>query len=107
MRVLITIAPLSYREVLMFALRRRRSHVEVTIAGPDELDGEMERNMPELIICNAATRRVRDSGVSWVEVLVHDGMDANVCVGGVSSTVEDPGIEALLAIVDETEKLPP
>ena len=105
MRVLITIAPLSYRQVLMLTLQRLRPRIEVTLSRPEELDGEVERLVPDLVVCNAVTQRVRDRVGSWVEMLVYDSLGANVCVRGVSSTLEYAGTEALLAIVDETERL--
>ncbi len=105
MRVLISIAPLSYRQVLMLTLGRLRPRVEVFLALPEELDGEVERLAPDLVVCNAVTRKVRDRVVSWVEMIVYDGLGAHVCVGGTSSTLEDANTEELLAIVDETERL--
>lgn len=104
-RVLITIAPLSYRQVLMLTLQRRRPQVEVILSRPEELDGEVERLAPDLVVRNVVTQGVRDRVISWVEMLVHDGPGANVCVSGAPSTLEDAGTEELLAIVDETERL--
>lgn len=104
-RVLITIVPLSYRQVLMLNLRTLRPAVEVTLAGPEDLDAETERLAPELVVCNTATPKVRESGSSWVEVLTLDGQGMNVCVGGELSTIEEAGMEDMLKVVDETERL--
>lgn len=89
----------------MLNLRSLRPDVEVVIAGPEELDGELERLRPDLVVCNAATPLLRDSESSWVEVLVFDGLGANVCVGGEYSTLEDPGMDDVVNIIDETERL--
>ncbi|MGB3681908.1 MAG: hypothetical protein WA990_05425 [Rubrobacteraceae bacterium] len=105
MRILITIAPLSYRQVLMLTLRRLRPQVEVILARPKDLDEEVERLAPELVVCNTATQRVRDGTASWVEILFQNGLGANVCVGEATSTLEEVGTEDLLRIVDETERL--
>lgn len=90
---MITISPLSYRQVLMLNLHRLRPNLEVVLAEPEELDQKLERLGPELVICSAATPLLRDSDISWVEVLLFDGLGANVCVGGVLSKLEDAGID--------------
>lgn len=107
MRVLITIAPLSYRQVLMLAFRRLCPRVEVIVVGPEELDTEVERFAPDLVVCDTVTQRVRAGVASWVEILFENDLDANVCVGGVSSRLEGFGIEDLLAVSDEVEQLTP
>ena len=89
----------------MLNLRTLRPAVEVTLAGPEDLDTETERLSPNLVVCNDATQGVRESGSSWVEVLVLDGLGANVCVGGELSTLDDTGMDDMLRIVDETEQL--
>lgn len=89
----------------MLNLRALRPDVEVVLAGSEDLDAEVERLIPELVVCNSATRKVRDSGISWVEVLVFNGQGANVCLGGEFSTIEDAGMDDMLRIVDETERL--
>lgn len=89
----------------MLNLRALRPDVEVVLAGSEDLDAEVERLIPELVVCNSATRKVRDSGISWVEVLAFNGQDANVCLGGELSTIEDAGMDDMLRIVDETERL--
>ena len=89
----------------MLNLRTLRPAVEVTLAGPEDLDAETERLSPELVVCNDATQGVRESGSSWVEVRALDGQGMNICIGGKLSTVENAGMEDMLKVVDETERL--
>lgn len=105
MHVLITIAPLSYRQMLMLAFQRLRPRVEVDVVGPEELDAATERTSPDLVVCNAVTQKVRDKVASWVEIVFENDLGANVCVGGATSRLENVRIEDLLEISDEVERL--
>ena len=75
------------------------------IASPDALDREAERFEPHLVVCNEASQKVRGAVISWVEILIHDSLDANISVGGQDLRVEDITIDYLLGMVDETEEL--
>lgn len=89
----------------MLNLRRLRPDVEVALAEPEDLDEELERLRPQLVVCDAATQLLRDSDSSWVEVLLTGGLGANVCVGGEHSTLEDTGMDDVVNIIDETGRL--
>ena len=93
------------RQTLALTLRTHRPQVEVRIASPDALDREAERFEPHLVVCNEASQKVRGAVISWVEILIHDSLDANISVGGQDLRVEDITIDYLLGMVDETEEL--
>ena len=105
MRVLISIAPRSYRQVVALTLRRYRPRLEVRLAAPEDLDPEVGRFEPHLVVCNAATALVQANVPSWVQILFEDGLDAIVSVGGQTSEVHDISTDDLLGAVDETEKM--
>ena len=102
-RVLITVEPRMYREVLIFALRRRRPLVESVLAESAALDRTAGKFEPHLIVCNQATQKVGDSAASWIEVQVKDGLDAVTCVDGKRSEIRDLSIDDLLVTLDEAE----
>ncbi len=102
-RVLITVGPRMYREVLVIALRRHRPLVESVLAEPAALDHAAGRFEPHLIVCSQATQKVRDSAASWIEVQVKDGLDAVTCVDRKRSEIRDLSIDDLLAVLDEAE----
>ena len=102
-RVLITVEPRMYREVLIIALRGRRPLVESVLAEPAALDRTAGKFEPHLIACNQATQKVRDSAASWIEVQVKDGLDAVTCVDGKRSEIRDLSIDDLLVTLDEAE----
>lgn len=107
MRVLIVIAPTMYWETLELALLRYRPHVEVRIAGPDDLDREVVDFQPQVVVCNHATLAVRQSVPSWVVVPYHSS-DATIHVQGQGeSSVEDISVGDLFEVIDRTEELLP
>ncbi len=107
-RVLVAIAPLMYRDVIAHALRQRRPHASVSTAEPENLDSESRRLSPHLVVCNQATRAVREVAVSWVELEVRPGpgsLDAKMKVDHRTlARVEQAEIDDVLAALDETEE---
>jgi hypothetical protein len=105
MRVLVSIEPRSYREALTVALRHLRPRLQVRAAAPEYLEEVVRRFRPHLVVCNEATSPVRANAVSWIEIVIHDGMGATVVVGERERVVEGVTLADLLAAIDETEGL--
>jgi hypothetical protein len=104
LRVLVSIAPILYREAIANALRRHRRHLDVRIAAPVDLYKEVGRFEPHLVFCNQATTKVRKSVPSWVEVAYEDSLDATVSVHGEHSKIKDISTSDLLSIVDRAQE---
>jgi hypothetical protein len=86
-RVLVAVDTLMYREVIAHAVREHRPRAEVLTADPGLLDSDETTRClaPHLVVCNRATRAVREVAVSWVELEVRlgpVGLDANMKVDG-------------------------
>jgi hypothetical protein len=96
-----------YGEALAYALKKNRPQAEVVRVEAGELDGQLESFDPQLVVCNGPTDEVvKALAPSWVELSYEArGITASVCLGGRRSTVEDVGVEDVLAIVDEAERL--
>ncbi len=105
MRVLVSIAPLSYRQAVALTLTRHRPRLEVKISTPGDLDREVGSFEPHLVVCNAATQMVRENVLSWVQILFEDGLDATVTLDCQTSEVYDISTEDLLGAVDRTEEM--
>lgn len=104
--MLVAIAPRSYREAVALYIHQHRPPAEVLIAPPGELEREVGRFRPHVIVCNETTDKVLGSVHSWVEILFEDSLSANVKVDELrSQQVEDVGMDDLLAVLDETEEL--
>lgn len=95
----------TYREVIAEILREFRPHVEVLCLDPDDLDREMARLNPGLVVCSRLTEVVKRGARAWV-VLYPDGEGwAEVSIAGRHEIVSDVEFDALLSIIDQAEVL--
>lgn len=96
--------PRVYREVIADALKKLRPLIEVVSCEPEDLDAEVARLEPHLVICSEATGAVKDSSLAWI-LLYPDGED-RAEIGGSGEGVPLPlatKVANLLKAVDETE----
>ncbi len=107
MRILITAAPLMYREALALALHNDRPNAEVMLGDLASLDGEVDDFQPHFLVGNDTDGDApKLAGVICrIEILFTDGLDARVGLDGEVRHIKDIGIKDLLALVDETEAL--
>jgi hypothetical protein len=82
-----------------------RPHLEVRIAVPEDLDREVERFEPHLVVCNEATPLVRSNVPSWVAIRFEDGLDALISLDNHTSEVYNISTEDVLGAIDETERI--
>lgn len=110
MRILITAAPLMYRELFALAVHRRRPDIEILIAPSATLDGQVESFAPHLFVRNdtdgAGMERLTGA-LCWVEILYSDGLDARISLDGKVWEIEDISMDDLIDIIEETEGLIP
>ncbi len=108
MRILVTVKPRVYREVLALSLHQHRPDDEVLISPPEALDKEMERFRPHLVVYNeGAAPRATASILGRVEILFRKGLDARISVGGRDTEAKDIHTQDLLTLVYRTERLIP
>lgn len=95
----------AYREVIAAGLRALRPHAVVATCTPDELDAELERFGPHVVVCGVPGRPDPGHTPVWVERPPEVGRPARVRVG--DRRREAPGLtlEGLLRVVDEAEAL--
>ncbi len=95
----------AYREAIAAGVRLLRPRVEVSTAGPAELDAELERFGPHVVVCGVPGRLDPGHTPAWVERSPEVGRPARVRVG--DRRREAPGLmlEGLLGVVDEAEAL--
>jgi hypothetical protein len=109
-RILVSIKPRVYREVLALSLHQHRPDAEVLICPSRALDGEIGRFRPHLVVLNDNHGAAPDGlvgGEYRVEILLGASMDARISVDGRAREVKDVCTEDLLAVVDEAEKMIP
>jgi hypothetical protein len=89
----------------VYIFTKHSSHSEVRIVAPEDLDGEVERFQPHLVVCNEVTPLVEANVLSWIQILLEDGLNAIVSLDGKTSEVHDISEDDVFAAVDETEKM--
>jgi hypothetical protein len=105
LRVLVAIEPNMYREVLAFHILKERPAVEVVLASPQSLRGEVEQARPHLIFAAEVPSELKEmDALAWVELSPEDGLVATMRVDGYSDTIHDVSLQDLLAVVDKTQE---
>ena len=106
MRILVAVKPRVYREVLALSLHQHRPDAEVLISPPEDLDGEVERFKPHLLVCSeGAVQDIPPGVLCRVEIMFSNGLDARIGVDGRVAEAKDVGTEDLLALIDRTEQM--
>jgi len=108
-RILITITPRMYREVLALSIHRRRPDLEVLLAPPWSLDGKAERFGPHVLVQDADEAglppALPDGVLCRVQLLDTGCLDATIELDGTASEVHDVCLEDLFEVLEETESL--
>lgn len=100
-RILIANNPRSYRQAHAEVLRAMRPDAEVILAEPEELDGEIVRLAPHLVLCSELTEGVRTAPLAWM-LLYPGGADLAVAsVACAQRTIHGVQFEDVLNVVDE------
>jgi len=105
-RVLVACELRSYSEALAAAFRGLRPDIEVFEAEEEDLDREVERLDPDLVVCSRLTASVEDHAASWVELYPDHEPRSVISVLGERSTVEEIQLSDLLSIIERTERAP-
>ena len=95
----------SYGEAMVGAVRASRPGLEVELAHLRDLEAELERFDPHLVVSSRPNTFETGGRAAWV--LLSDDPDepSEVCIDGRHRRLENPGLEQILEIIDETEAL--
>jgi hypothetical protein len=108
-RILVTISPRMYREVLALSIHRYRPDFEVLLAPPWPRDRRVERFEPHVIVHDADVAglppALAEGVVCRVQILKADRMDATIEVDGTTTEVRDACLEDLFGVLDGAESL--
>jgi len=108
-RILITITPRMYREVLALSIHRRRPDFEVLLAPPWSLDGKAERFGPHVLVQgpdeSGLPPALPDGVLCRIQLLDTGRLDATIELDGTASEVHDVCLEDLFEVLEETESL--
>ena len=102
-RVLMANELASYRQTIALVLRELRPDVEVIEADSGNLNQQVLRMSPDLVICSRVTSLVRDRVPNWVELYPECQTLSTFCIGGERSTLDDVQLSDLLSLIDRME----
>lgn len=111
MRILVTVSPLMYREVIALSIHDRRPGFEVLIAPPWPLDVRTGSFAPHVLVHDAEeagpSPALAGDLVCRVRVRAAARMHAVVEAGGTVTEIRDAGLGDLFVALDEAEGLVP
>lgn len=93
--------PRSYREAIYGTLKQLRPGFTITLVGPEDLDREVLRSRPNLVVCSRVTPVVEQSSCSLIELYPDDFSCMIITVAGERTVFADPKFETLLSAIDE------
>ena len=94
-----------YSEAMERAIGVSRPHLEIEVARTSELETEMERFDPHMVLCEQPNPAHPGGRGAWVKHSYEPSEPSEVCLGGRRWELENPTLEELIAIIDETEEL--
>jgi hypothetical protein len=94
-----------YAEAMRHAIRALRPDAEVATCGIDELGAGVEGFDPDLVVSSRPNTLELGRRTAWYALSPEPNEVSEVCVGGRRREVENPGMEGLLSVFDETETL--
>ena len=108
MRILISITPRMYREVLTLSIHRCRPDFEMLLAPPRSPDGRVVRFRPHVLVQDADEAKppsLSDSVVCRVLMRVADRVDTTIELDGTTSKIHDVRFGDLLGALEKAEEL--
>ncbi len=90
-----------YRGTIAASLRVLRPDVEVRCATFMALEEELERFEPQVVICGGHEEVEPDVRRAWIELSLDPTQPTKISVGSHSLELTNPGVEALLEVIDE------
>ena len=103
-RIVVANEPRSYREALAVACQVLRPEVEVILAEPVDLDAEVVRLDPQLVLCSQLTEGLRTGSRAWVVLYPGGAARAVISVAGHRVTTGDLGVAALAVVIDQATR---
>ena len=108
-RILITISPRLYREVLALSIHRRSPDFDVLLAPPWPLDGRAERFEPHVLVHDADEAglppALTEGVVCRVRILKSERIDATIELDGTTTELRDACLEDLFGVLEGAERI--
>ena len=86
-------------------LRILRPDLEVESSGLEVLEEKLERFDPQVVICGGHEDVEAHHRPAWIDLPLNPTQPTKISVGGRSLERINPGVKALVEIIDELEQL--
>ncbi|WP_166174972.1 response regulator [Rubrobacter tropicus] len=96
---------LTYRDTLVGAVRAIRPHVAVTAVSLRSLASEVKRLDPHLVVSSRPNTTDPGNRPAWYRLAHEPDEPSEVCIEGKRSSQENPGLDTLIELIDQTEDL--
>jgi hypothetical protein len=95
----------SYGQTLAGAIRGLRPVVETAVVQVRELEAEVGRFDPHLVVCNRPNTFDLGGRLAWLRLSDEPEEHSEFCLAGRRWGAENPGLDEVLTFIEETEKL--
>ncbi len=95
---------LAYRDALVRVIRTLRPQLVVKAVELRSLEAEVERMEPHLVVSSRSNTANAGGRAAWYRLSQEPAEPSEVCVGGRRSRSENPGLEDLVAVVDQVQE---
>ena len=95
----------SYGQTIVGAIRGHRPQLEAKLIQVRDLEAEVGRFDPHLVISNRPNSIDPGGRVAWVRLSDEPDEPSEFCLAGRRWGAQNPGLEEVLAIIDEMEEL--
>jgi hypothetical protein len=95
-RILVANELTSYRQTIAIVFMELHPGVEVLEIDPENLDGEVVRLGPDLVICSRVPAVVREKVANWIELYPECKPFSTFCIGGEHRAMVDVQLSDLL-----------
>lgn len=98
--ILVANGPRSYREAIAGVLREVCTGGEVLVAEPEDLDLEVGRVSPGVVVCSRATALVKQEVFAWIELYPNGGRLSVISIDRKRWKVREVQLDDLLSFVE-------
>jgi hypothetical protein len=95
----------SYGQTMVGAIRGLRPQLEAALVQVRELEAEVGRFDPHLVICNRPNSIDPGGRAAWVRLSDEPDEPSEFCLAGRRWGAENPELDEVVAIIDEMEAL--
>ena len=105
MRMLVANEPRVGRSALAGTLQALRPHVHVVCVEPDDLDAQIVRLAPDLVICSEPTEVLQTRIAAYIMLSPDGKTQATASIAGHQGSFDDTTLESFLSFIDQMAQI--